>query len=197
MDVFPRRLVERALWRVFREPGSKSLAPTVFKNRIKKLIDLDRQIDGFPDREHARAFFDYDPQARGADIQFTRQNVYTIGIGLTLLDAGFSQASVVHFMKYCRSCNEIYTTYDRIFAQGNQQGDWRVYLVTHTMRLAETWGADPKSEIIFIPETRYGMASLMGHFEHKDERVRSSLVFEIAALCLQVDEELTRLLTED
>lgn len=102
--VYQRGQVEWALWRTFRPIGSRDQGPTqIFKTRIKRLLDLDREIDG-TDSEgpEARlpAFVASYGSGNGAD--YAARDVFALAIALDLLNIGFKQGEIVFVMRWMR-----------------------------------------------------------------------------------------------
>lgn len=106
-QTYKRGQVEWALWRAFRPLGSRDDGPPpVFKTRIKRLLDLDREFDTV-DLDVAPgadfAFVAPVDGGSGAEAAYAPVDAFCLGIGLDLLDTGFKQGEIVVLMRYLRS----------------------------------------------------------------------------------------------
>ena len=104
-EIYGRGQVEWALWRSFtRTTYSKSDVPRVFRTRVKRLLDIDRDFD-FSKLE-VQLETDYafvaPPSLDGGESQFSSFDAFCLAIALDLLDAGFKQSEVVFLMRYLR-----------------------------------------------------------------------------------------------
>ena len=104
-ETYGRGQIEWALWRSFaRTSFDKSDVPPVFRTRIKRLLDIDRDLDlagaeAPPETDHA---FVSPPPAGGAEAEYRVVDVFCLAIALDLLDSGFKQSEVVFLMRYLR-----------------------------------------------------------------------------------------------
>jgi hypothetical protein len=108
---FGRGQVEWALWRSFTITSvtAKKEVPKIFRTRIKRLLEIDRQLDLSdaqvpPDAEYA---FAPPPDDDSGETAYRAVDAFCIAIALDLLDAGFKQAEVVFLMRYLRPELEI------------------------------------------------------------------------------------------
>lgn len=105
-QVFGRGQVEWALWKSFtRTRYDKSDAPKMFRTRIKRLLDIDRELDLSgaevpPGRDFA---FVRPPAAAGAESEFSPEDAFSLAVALDLLDSGFKQSEIVFLMRYLRA----------------------------------------------------------------------------------------------
>ncbi|MBL8564811.1 MAG: hypothetical protein JNM89_03745 [Hyphomicrobiaceae bacterium] len=94
---FKRGQVEWALWRALTiGRGFADQPPAVFRTRIKRLLDLDR------DNNADEPAFAPHGEGQGVELQFTPFDVFCLGIGLDLLDIGFKQGEVVQLIRHLR-----------------------------------------------------------------------------------------------
>jgi hypothetical protein len=106
---YKRRQVEQALWSFF-AAGRRAAAapPLVFRNRIKRLLEIDRL--GVPYASETSpadfAFFDEAPVGTGTDTRYSVFNAFCLALALDCLDAGFKQAEVVFLMRDLRMALE-------------------------------------------------------------------------------------------
>ena len=102
---YGRGQVEWALWRSFTRAGLKGGdAPPVFLARIKRLLDIDRELDLSdvevpPEADYA---FVARPSSGSGEAEYTAADAFCLAIALDLLDAGFKQSEVVFLMRYLR-----------------------------------------------------------------------------------------------
>ena len=102
---YGRGQVEWALWRTFARNSARGIeVPKAFLTRVKRLLEIDRDMD-LSDRE-ARPAADFafvaPPQRRGGEVAFAPVDAFCLAVGLDLLDAGFKQSEVVFLMRHLR-----------------------------------------------------------------------------------------------
>lgn len=105
-----RSQVERALWRYTVTYGNWGTdpekraddVPRVFRSRIKKLLNLDRNPVHPPPNKDTWAFFDSPPQGTGSQERFSTMHVFNLGIALDLLNVGCKQSEIVFHIQWSR-----------------------------------------------------------------------------------------------
>lgn len=109
-QTYGRGQVEWALWRAFglgRPLGDD--IPKVFRTRIKRLLEIDRDLD-FSNEEvapEAEYAFAQHASVEQGELSYTGVDAFCLGVGLDLLDAGFKQSEVVFLMRYLRRALEV------------------------------------------------------------------------------------------
>ncbi len=102
---YGRGQVEWALWCSFaRVRFNTRDVPQIFRTRIKRLLEIDRDLD-LKDAEvspKADYAFAPPPSAETGDAAYTAIDAFCLAIALDLLDAGFKQAEIVYLMRYLR-----------------------------------------------------------------------------------------------
>lgn len=102
---YGRGQVEWALWCSFARPRSDTGdMPKVFRTRIKRLLEIDRNLD-LSDAEvqpEAAYAFAPPPSAESGEAPYSAVDTFCLAIALDLLDAGFKQAEIVLLMRYLR-----------------------------------------------------------------------------------------------
>lgn len=104
-ETFGRGQVEWALWCSFARTRFKTGdVPRVFRTRIKRLLDIDRDLDLTgaevpPETDYA---FAAPPPADGAEAEYRAVDAFCLAIALDLLDSGFKQSEIVFLMRYLR-----------------------------------------------------------------------------------------------
>lgn len=107
---YKRGQVEWALWRaVPLSRGTTDLPSPIFKTRIKRLLDLDRDLDvtalgARPASDFA--FVAVTDGGSGVEAQYASFDVFCIAIALDLLDIGFKQGEIVYLMRHLRDTLE-------------------------------------------------------------------------------------------
>jgi len=108
-----RNQVEAALWRYALTGPNwgadwNRLAPripSVFRSRVKKLLNLDR-IPGLTpwgqEDETIWAFYDGPGEGVGSEDRFSTHHAFLLGIGLDLVNEGLKQSEVVYFLRHAR-----------------------------------------------------------------------------------------------
>ena len=76
----------------------------VFRTRIKRLLDIDRDLDLTgaevpPETDYA---FAAPPSVEGAEAGYRAVDAFCLAIALDLLDSGFKQSEIVFLMRYLR-----------------------------------------------------------------------------------------------
>ena len=104
-DTYGRGQLEWALWCAFKgercEPGD---VPRIFRTRIKRLLEIDRDLDLShaevpPEADHV---FAPPPSLESGETAYRAVDVFCLAIALDLLDAGFKQREIVFLMRYLR-----------------------------------------------------------------------------------------------
>ncbi len=207
---YGRGQVEWALWKSFaRNRPQASDVPQVFRTRIKRLLDIDRELDLSeeslpPETQYA---FAEPPSGAGAESAYSPVDAFCLAVGLDLLDSGFKQSEVVFLMRYLRPELEArmqgllerpsligrtrhraeshpdlptYPHNDRLFA------DARLFVVISKVELTELFPSSPKktknTPLILEPEFCDGIEALSDVLsERMPDRRRIAVVLELAA----------------
>lgn len=104
-ETYGRGQVEWALWCSFaRERVTGGDVPQVFRTRIKRLLEIDRDLDLSDAEVPPEADYAFAPPALGAsgDVAYSAIDAFCLSIALDLLDAGFKQSEVAFLMRYLR-----------------------------------------------------------------------------------------------
>ncbi len=107
---YRRGQVEWALWRAFtlaRSPGDGP--PPIFKTRIKRLLDLDRDLDAsvFGAKPPCPfAFVEPSEGGSGTEAHYAAFDAFCLALALDLLDVGFKQGEIVYLMRHLRESLE-------------------------------------------------------------------------------------------
>lgn len=220
-DTYKRNQLEWALWRLFRpEPSTLDKPPAVFRNRIKRLLEIDRDVERFEESEvPARrfAFFDEEPQGRGNEARFSAFNAFTLALALDLLDSGFKQAEIVFLLRH--TLDHLEDAYriiqrnppappDRILASdrpnapsrvenGIKIADCCVFMILEKIELTETTPGPRKRSranmpIMIEPKIFRGIGELTAELEQMGHDFRKVFVLELADLAIMVGEGLVK-----
>jgi len=104
-ETYGRGQVEWALWCSFdRARFGAGDVPQIFRTRMKRLLDIDRDLD-LDDAEvppEADYAFAPPPSVETGDVAYRAVDAFCLAIALDLLDAGFKQAEIVFLMRYLR-----------------------------------------------------------------------------------------------
>jgi hypothetical protein len=102
---YGRGQVEWALWCSFtgKRTPTKDV-PQIFRTRIKRLLDIDRELDLSDAEVPPEADYAFAPprSAESGESAYTAIDAFGLAIALDFLDAGFKQAEVVYLMRYLR-----------------------------------------------------------------------------------------------
>lgn len=220
-DTYKRNQIEWTLWRLFRsEPSTLDQPPAVFRNRIKRLLEIDRDVERFEESEvPARrfAFFDEEPQGRGSEARFSAFNVFTLALALDLLDTGFKQAEIVFLLRLTFERFEaayrliqrnppappdLILATDRPNApvhlvNDTEYADCRVFVILEKVELTETTSGAPKRArnklpILIEPKVCRGIGELTAELDQMGPDFRKVVVLELANLAILVGEWLVK-----
>ena len=212
---YKRGQVEWALWRAFtlgRSPGNGP--PQIFKTRIKRLLDLDREFDA--DKEELRppseyAFVSSAAGGSGIEVAYAPFDAFCLGLALDLLDVGFKQGEIVFVMRYLRP--ELETWFPKLVAapslidrqtniarqhpklpttKRGRVADARVFVVLNRVEVSEVFSglrAKAGKPVFLSPEFCSGVGKLAKYLDdllplHR----RTVMVLEIAAIAQAVSE---------
>lgn len=220
-DTYKRNQLEWALWRLFRsEPSTQDQPPAVFRNRIKRLLEIDRDVERFEESElltRRFVFFGEEPQGRGSEARFSAFNVFTMALALDLLDTGFKQAEIVFLLRH--TLERFETAYRIIqrnppdppnliaasdrpnapvyLVNGIECADCRVFVVLEKVELTETTPSAAKSRrnkmpILIEPKVCRGIGELTTELDQMGPDFRKTVVLELANLAVLVDEWLVK-----
>ena len=105
-QIFGRGQIEWALWQTFAGLSARrGNPPQIFRTRIKRLLDIDRDPDLIGDAEvppDADYAFVAPPASEGGESEYHAADAFCLAVALDLLDAGFKQREVVFLMRYLR-----------------------------------------------------------------------------------------------
>ena len=96
---FKRGQVEWALWRAFTQYRSQGdVPPQIFRTRIKRLLDLDRDPGADATKAASIAPFAFVAPVDGSGVEaaYAPFDVFCLGLALDLLDVGFKQSEIVY-----------------------------------------------------------------------------------------------------
>ncbi|MCC7146100.1 MAG: hypothetical protein IT443_06610 [Phycisphaeraceae bacterium] len=120
--VWRRNQMEAALWRyavTLRHWGGDpdhlaGRVPQVFRSRIKKMLNMDRDASLTPwkDLDDKWAFYDQPGAGTGSEERFSNVHVFMMSLALDLLDIGLKQSEVIFFLKHTRPA--LQAAYDQI-----------------------------------------------------------------------------------
>lgn len=194
---FQRGQVEHALWAWF--SGEQTGAPAVFRGRIKKLLDIDREpvvlawAEVSPSARHA--FLGDEPRGQGFESEFSPFDVFCLAIGLELLDLGFKQAEIVFLLRHIRG--ELDRWFTDILRQPpagrmDQGVDNRCFMTVGKVELVERVARTGTAQVILKPQFARGLEAatqLLGHLGYSDRKLILLEVGNTAvSLCNHLDQ---------
>lgn len=121
--------MEAALWRYVAThknwgsdwDGRAATIPTVFRSRIKKMLNMDRSPKATPRAglpEDRWAFYDGPGEGTGSEDPFSAFHAFLMGLALDLLNIGLKQSEVVFFLKHTRPT--LQAAFDQIHRRKDQ-----------------------------------------------------------------------------
>lgn len=104
---YGRGQLEWALWRCFKghAAGAAETVPKVFLTRIKRLLEIDRDLDTSTAEMPSEAPYAFapPPSEQSGDTAYRAVDGFCLAVALDLVDAGYKQAEVVFLMRYLRA----------------------------------------------------------------------------------------------
>ena len=193
---YRRGQVEWALWRAFtlaRSPGDGP--PPIFRTRIKRLLDLDRDLDASvfgAEPPCTFAFVEPSEGGSGIEAQYAAFDVFCLALALDLLDVGFKQGEIVYLMRYLREPLEDW--FRDLLARPSLINRQRNLAKMHPKlpRLERGGGKAPLADArVFLILNRIEMTEVLAPAPPR--RKRSSAVFLEPVFCEGIAELQTRL----
>ena len=200
-DTYRRGQVEWALWRMstIGRPAPEE-ATLVFRNRIKRLLEIDRTgaFEASRKGKGQLAFSEDRPEGTGFDVAFTAYDAFILALGLDLLRMGFVQSEVVMLMNFLRP--RLGKIFDRILQNPpdperrsatvkrhavKPQQDRRVFLLLERVEASEEFPALQKGRggdnpIYREPKICQGVGDLADELDRMDQVFRRALVLDLA-----------------
>lgn len=205
-ETFRRSQVEWALWRQYNAERAQLVAkpPAVFRSRVKRLLDLDREIMVSEVPAPGHAFKDHDAPGRGTDVRFAPFDSFCLAVAFDMLDAGLKIGEVVFFLQHVRP--RLLAHYKAIMARdlrpdrasspskafpdlpsyegdgGHGLADWRVFLILRRIEPFAVARSDlPADRGIFLePSFAEGSAGLCAYLDENPWALRKMYVGELA-----------------
>jgi hypothetical protein len=219
-ETYGRGQIEWALWCSFaRARFNTGDVPRVFRTRIKRLLDIDRDLDLTdaevpPDTNYA---FAAPPPVHGVEAEYRAVDAFCLAIALDLLDSGFKQSEIVFLMRYLRPKldrrfpallerpslidreprpKEDYPDLPSYKHSGHQYADGRLFVILQKVELTEIIPASsrdrPREPVILDPIFCDGVEALGAELsETMPDHRRAVTVLELAATAQAVQAWLT------
>jgi hypothetical protein len=213
-SVYKRSQVEMALWGLFaqRPATDPNDIPSVFRTRIKRLIELDQNTDekGMPKQ---LAFVETKVHGQGKDQPYSLFNAFCLALGLDLLDAGFKQSEIVFVLRHLRPgigdafkivLDSPPVLRSRLPAEQRpkspkekvgsiEYADTRVFLHFERVEVKEAFagfrGKDaPKHPLIINPKVFRGLAALTKELDQMNMSYRKALILEISETIIRLEQ---------
>src|SRR3954453_15720361 len=201
-DTYRRGQVEWALWRMstIGRPAPED-ASLVFRNRVKRLLDIDRTGASEASRKGKGplAFSKDRPEGTGFDVAFTPYDAFILALGVDLLRMGFVQSEVVMLMNFLRP--RLWNTFGRILRpppdpEGRSgrakrhpvkpEQDRRVFLLLERVEASEEYpalhqkGRGGDNPIYREPTVCQGLRDLAHELDRMDQVFRCALLLDLA-----------------
>lgn len=194
---YGRGQVEWALWCSFsRARFNTSDVPRVFRTRIKRLLDIDRDLNLTgaevpPETDYA---FAAPPSAAGGEAEYRAVDAFCLAIALDLLDSGFKQSEIVFLMRYLRpelerrfpALLELPSLINRQRYRAEAYPDRRLFVILQKIELTEIMPASmrgaPTGPVILEPVFCKGVEALGTKLnETMPDHRRAVTILELAA----------------
>ena len=219
-EIYGRGQVEWALWCSFaRARFNTGDVPQIFRTRIKRLLEIDRDLDLSEAEVPPKADYAFAPRptVESGDVAYRAVDAFCLAIALDLLDAGFKQAEIVFLMRYLRP--ELQKRFPTLLAPpslvsrqryrardypdlpsyeegGNSFADRRLFVILQKVELTEISPASSRRRNpgpIFLEPVFCACVTVLGAKLHDTmpNRRRTVTVLEVAATAQAVQEFLT------
>jgi hypothetical protein len=220
-QTYGRGQIEWALWCSFaRASFNTGDMPQIFRTRIKRLLDIDRDLDLSdaevpPEADYAFAPF---PSSESGEAPYSAVDAFCLAIALDLLDAGFKQAEIVFRMRYLRpelqkrfpKLLELPSLIDRQRRRaqdypdlpsyedgGHRYADGRLFVILQKVELNEiipdASGRHHAEPVILEPVFCAGVTALGAELHDiMPNRRRTAMVLEVAATAQAVQDFLAK-----
>jgi hypothetical protein len=212
--IYKRSQVEWALWGLFTQspPANPDDIPSVFRTRIKRLIELDQSTHekGMPKQ---LAFVESKVHGQGKDQPYTLFNTFCLAFGLDLLDAGYKQSEIVFLIRHLRP--GIRDCFDTVlesppslrmrqtaeqrpkspkYTKDNiEYADTRVFLHFERVEVKEAFPLikgklKAKQPLIQNPKHFRGLAALTKELDQMNMSYRKALILEISETIIRLQQ---------
>jgi hypothetical protein len=215
-ETYKRNQLEQALWQLFTPNTAMAKPPKVFLARIKRLLDLDRELDPKDEHESRYAFFDDDGPGLGVEVQYSPYSAFALALGLDMLDSGFKQSEVLELCRARRRKLERYfrtalkhppvpgehvPAEDRPGCPTYKFGkhvcaDCWIFMVTQKVEFKESLppfvGKKSRRAVILEPGFFRGRQALINEFDNMPSYYRKAFVMELAETAVLVTDYLDK-----
>ncbi|MFN3890733.1 MAG: hypothetical protein ACK4MV_10080 [Beijerinckiaceae bacterium] len=211
-DYYKRSQVEHCLWNVLRAASAPFDVPRTFRFRIKKLLDIDRQLFSDPEklgRNRPRlAFNDALAGGNGIDVPFSEFHVFMMGLALEMWNAGFKQTELVlllqrirrelerKFKEICEENGHVGAQFpthssrplvkDETGPNLKEDASARHYMIIDRIELPEVLPRDRASRSYFEPVFVRGAKEFAKELGNRQHGQRSAFFIELAALVAEI-----------
>jgi hypothetical protein len=211
---YKRSQVEWALWGLFAQQPAADPddIPSVFRTRIKRLIELDQNTDE-KDMPKRLAFVDTKVNGQGKDQPYTLFNTFCLALGLDLLDAGFVQSEIIFVLRHLRP--GIGDAFEAVlesppvlrsrlpakqrpkspkYKEGAiEYADTRVFLHFERVEVKEAFPGfcgkiAPKHPLIINPKVFRGLAAITIELDRMNMGYRKALILEISETIIRLQQ---------
>jgi hypothetical protein len=203
---YVRNQAELALWRVFlkrRRQNTEAVLPPVFKNRIKRFLDIDAKLF-----ESAHAFVSEVADGSGGNRGFSLYDIFMLGLALDFSDAGYPQQDIVYLLQHCRKdlkrtftlsmnypawttsahATESIPSAPVIIRKGGRSADPHMFLVVQKHEILEIYGKTSEP-CLTVPMLFEGVTALTEFLkEDAGYREHHYFIIEYARLAVELRE---------
>lgn len=210
---YRRNQLEWALWQLFPETTPTGDPSKVFRNRVKRLLDLDRDLGPRDELGFGYAYFDDEGPGLGAEVNYSPYCAFAVALGLDLMDAGFKQSEVVAICRACRRKLEGYfktalkkspVPAEHVPAEdrpgcptyrlnGIKFADCWIFMVMQKIELTESLpgrSRGRKKAVLLDPHFFHGRKKLRKELDSMPSLYRKAFVMEIAETAVLVTSHL-------
>ncbi len=212
MSGYKRSQVETCLWQIMRAESADNDVPSKFRSRIKKVLDLDRQIYTLKSAQKGGvrpklAFNDDLAGGQGWDVPFREVHAFMLAIALVMLNAGFKQSEVVDYLqrfatpikKKFDAIRNAVATVETLYSPAtreplvadtnggnlNEKASARVYMIIDRIDFAEILGVS-KGKPSFAPYFVGDLADLAKMIADRHLSQRAVFLVELADLVARI-----------
>lgn len=181
---FQRGQVDHALWALI--GPDQSAPPQLFLGRIRKLLDIDREVVVLAGAKMpnaaSHAFHGVGLPGQGTEMQFSAFDTFCLAIGLDLLELGFKQAEIVFLLRHIR--DDLAITFGEILlnppaGRMRQEIDNRVYMAVGKVEIVERTGSARAQPYVLKPQFARGLEAISEIVDRLGPSERKVILLEI------------------
>lgn len=186
----------------------KQPGPTTFNHRIKRLLDLDKTLVESEETVES-AFLTKLLLGQGNDRKFSSYDAFLLGLGLQLMDSGYSQGDIIFALQHLRSdLTDYYADVINYETQKSEPhknalasqstktaakiADLRAFIIFQRAELKEVYAFEQSSKrpVFYKPIITFGTEGLFHYLESDTMLYQTHLIIEFSYLARTLKKKL-------